>query len=70
MRPPERYWRKAAKRALKRLRIRKPKPRVVRTTPPACAWFGCHRLPVGNSTFCGYHRKRAAGSQYEPRETL
>jgi len=34
MRPPERYWRKAAKRALKRLRISKPKPRVVRTTPP------------------------------------
>lgn len=66
MRPPDRYWRKAAKRALKALRISKPKPRVVRTQPQACSWPGCHKLPVGNSTLCGFHRK---WSRYEPMET-
>lgn len=34
MRPPDRYWRKTAKRALKQLRIRKRHPRVAKQDPP------------------------------------
>jgi hypothetical protein len=57
MKPLEPYCRKAAKMALKRLRVSKPKPRVVRTQQPQCAWWGgCSKPSMSDSAFCKRHR--------------
>lgn len=53
----ERYSRRAAKRALKVLRLSKPhRTRKIKTQPPRCDWPACGGRRQDGSAFCRRHR--------------